>query len=81
LYPLEEPLEAALRVHGMNIAILRQLETNLRMPMSLDETEQTHATIRAQMKGQMGIWWTEAKVIFSGSFVREVNRLIEEDAQ
>lgn len=68
--------EEAIRLNGFNIATLRQFETNLRMKMEPEERDQTVANIRTQMSGQMGIWWPNAKPLFSKSFREEVDRIV-----
>ena len=48
--------EEATRLNGYYTAVVRQLETNLRMPMTDSEVEQTRATIRIQFRGPIGVW-------------------------
>jgi hypothetical protein len=71
--------EEAHRLNGFNIAMLRQLETNLRMDMEPEEREATLETIRVQMNGQMGVWWPAAKPLFSRSFIEQVDQMMGGD--
>ncbi len=68
--------EEAIRLNGFNLALLRQLETNLKMQMEAEEREQTVATLRLQMQSQIGVWWPHARMFFSSSFVDEVDSII-----
>lgn len=71
--------EEATRLNAFNMAMLRQLETNLRMDMEPEEREQTLQTIRVQMNGQVGVWWPSAKLLFSRSFMEQVDQLRNDD--
>jgi hypothetical protein len=68
--------EEANRVGAFNTAVMRQLETNLRMRMTQDEYEQTLSTLRNQISGPTGVSWQEAKSGYSTEFVRIVDALI-----
>jgi len=71
--------EEAHRLHGFNIAVLRQLETNLRMDMEPEEREAAFETIRVLMSGQVGVWWLAAKPLFSRSFAELVDQMMGGD--
>lgn len=67
--------EEAIRMNAFYTATVRQLETNLRMPMTEEEIEQTHATMRALFRGPVRVWWRRSQAGYSRGFVDVVEAL------
>ena len=69
--------EEAWRVSNYYNCYMRQLEANLRTPMSVPETEQTEKLIAQSVKqgGPIGLWWDHAKPSFASDFADKIERL------
>lgn len=69
--------EEAIRIHFVYLALMRQAEANLRIPMTDGERAQTEAMLALGLTTPQGVWWEHAKRTFAPDFVAEVDRIAE----
>ena len=69
-YGLE--VEEAIRLNGLFTVMARQASSTLQLPLPSEERLVIENAFVAGLNGPMGVWWDKGKVLFTPSFIDEM---------